>query len=87
LAHPNVLKDPEPTAFFEIIADSTLQLKVRLFLSSLDLRLPTRHDLLTSIHQRFAQEGIEMSFPTRDLHIKSMPKEWLPAGLFDKKAS
>jgi potassium efflux system protein len=76
IEHPNVLKDPEPTAFFEIIGDSTLQLKVRLFLSSLDLRLPTRHDLLTKVHERFKEEGIEMSYPTRDLHIRSMPKEW-----------
>ena len=71
-----MLKDPEPTAFFEIIGDSTLQLKVRLFLSSLDLRLPTRHDLLTRVHERFKQEDIEMSYPTRDLHIRSMPKDW-----------
>ena len=80
LNHPNVLKTPEPTAFFEIIGDSTLQLKVRLFLASLELRLPTRHDLLTSIHQRFAQEKIEMAYPTRDLHIKSIANDWIPAG-------
>ncbi|MEI8212708.1 MAG: mechanosensitive ion channel domain-containing protein [Planctomycetota bacterium] len=71
--HPNVLKLPEPTAFFELFADSTLQLKARLFLASLDLRLPTRHELLTSIHHRFAQENIELSFPQRDIHIRSMP--------------
>jgi potassium efflux system protein len=87
ISHPNVLKDPEPTAFFEVIADSTLQLKVRLFLASLDLRLPTRHDLLTSFHERFAREGIEMSFPTRDLHIKSMPKDWIVPGMSGKKTA
>jgi len=43
--------------------------------------------LLTSIHQRFAQEGIEMSFPTRDLHIKSMPKDWGVPGMFGKKSA
>lgn len=80
--HPNVLKDPAPTAFFEIIGDSTLQLKVRFFLASLDLRLPTRHDLLTRVHERFKQEGIEMSYPTRDLHIKSMPGGWTNGGGF-----
>jgi potassium efflux system protein len=80
IGHPNVLKEPEPTAFFEIIGDSTLQLKVRLFLSSLDLRLPTRHDLLTRVHERFKEEGIEMSFPTRELHIKSMPRDWTIGG-------
>jgi potassium efflux system protein len=70
----------EALEFFEIISDSTLQLKVRLFLASLDLRLPTRHDLLTRVHERFKQEGIEMSYPTRDLHIKSMPGGWTNGG-------
>lgn len=87
LNHPNVLKDPEPTAFFEIIGDSTLQLKVRLFLASLELRLPTRHDLLTAIHLRFAQEQIEMSYPTRELHIKSMPTDWSLTGLFKQNSA
>ena len=75
-SHTNVLKEPEPTAFFELFADSTLQLKVRLFLASLDLRLPTRHDILTEIHRRFAEENIEISFPQRDLHIRSLPKDF-----------
>jgi potassium-dependent mechanosensitive channel len=76
LNHSNVLKNPEPTAFFELFADSTLQLKVRLFLASLDLRLPTRHDLMTAIHQRFAEEGIQIAFPQRDIHIRSLPQDF-----------
>ncbi|MFN7734324.1 MAG: mechanosensitive ion channel domain-containing protein [Pirellula sp.] len=76
LNHPNVLKQPEPTAFFELFADSTLQLKARLFLASLDLRLPTRHELLTSIHDRFRRENIELAFPQRDIHIRTLPKDW-----------
>jgi len=75
LAHPNVLKDPEPTAFFEQFGDSTLNLKARLFLASLDQRLPTQHDLHTSILQKFNELGIEISFPQRDLHLRSLPKE------------
>ena len=76
LSHPNVLKQPEPTAFFEVIGDSTLQLKVRVFLAALDYRLPTKHDLLTAVHERFAKEQIELAFPTRDLNIRSVPAEW-----------
>jgi small-conductance mechanosensitive channel len=64
-----------------------LQLKVRLFLASLELRLPTRHDLLTAIHLRFAQEQIEMSYPTRELHIKSMPTDWSLTGLFKQNSA
>ncbi len=76
LAHPNVLKNPEPTAFFEVMADSQLTIKVRIFLASLDLRLPTRHEILTSIQHRFQAEGIQIPFPQRDLHIRSLPPEF-----------
>jgi potassium efflux system protein len=74
--HPNVLKNPEPTAFFELMADSQLTIKVRLFLDSLDLRLPTRHEILTEIHRCFADEGIQIPFPQRDLHIRSLPNDF-----------
>jgi len=75
-SHPNVLKNPEPTAFFEVMADSQLTIKVRIFLASLDLRLPTRHEILTSIQNRFQAEGIQIPFPQRDLHIRSLPPEF-----------
>lgn len=74
--HPNVLKEPPATAYFENFGDSTLDLKARFYLASLDQRLPTRHDLHMQILKRFAAAGIEISFPQRDLHLRSVPKEW-----------
>jgi len=73
--HSNVLKTPEPTAFFELMSDGQLTIKVRVFLASLDLRLPTRHDLLTEIAKRFREEGIQIPFPQRDLHIRTLPPD------------
>lgn len=75
-SHPNVLKNPEPTAFFEVMADSQLTIKVRIFLASLDLRLPTRHEILTRIQDRFHAEGIQIPYPQRELHIRSLPPEF-----------
>lgn len=75
LAHPNVLKDPAPTAFFEQFGESTLNLKARLFLASLDQRLPTRHDLHAAILQKFNEQGIEISFPQHDLHLRTLPNQ------------
>jgi potassium efflux system protein len=37
--------------------------------------LPTQHDLHASILQKFKELGIEISFPQRDLHLRSLPKE------------
>ena len=75
-SHPNVLNEPPATAYFEQFGDSTLDLKARFYLDNLDQRLPTRHDLHTQILKRFAAAGIEISFPQRDLHLRSVPKEW-----------
>ncbi len=72
-AHPNVLVDPTPTAFFENFADSTLQITLRFFLQTLDQRLQTRHELLTTINKMFSEAGIEIAFPQRDLHLRSLP--------------
>jgi potassium efflux system protein len=84
-SHPNVLKNPEPTAFFDFMADSQMTIKVRVFLASLDLRLPTRHEILTQIQDRFLAEGIQIPFPQRELHIRSLPPE-LSVGLKTRAA-
>ncbi len=73
--HPNVLSEPPATAYFEQFGDSTLDLKARFHLANLDQRLPTRHDLHTQILKRFAAAGIEISFPQRDLHLRTVPKD------------
>jgi potassium efflux system protein len=75
-AHPNVLKNPEPTAFFEVFSESQLTIKVRIFLASLDLRLPTRHEILTEIQNRFHADGIEIPLPQRELRVRSLPSEF-----------
>lgn len=73
--HPNVLSDPAPTAFFEQFGDSTLDLKARFYLANLEQRLPTRHDLHSQILLKFAEAGIEIAFPQRDLHLRTIPAE------------
>ena len=75
MQHPNVMKDPGPTAYFEEFGDSTLNLKARFFLANLEHRLPTRHELHAQILQRFSEAGVEISFPQRDLHLKTVPGE------------
>lgn len=73
--HPNILTDPAPVVSFDSFEDSNLKITLRAFLANLDVRLLTLHELNTGIHQRFNQEGIEISFPQRDLHIRSIPPQ------------
>lgn len=66
-----VLKDPPPHALFDDFGDSTLNFTLRVYLPSLDVFLQTRHELLTGIHAAFKKAGVELAFPTRDIHIRS----------------
>ncbi|HMP69157.1 MAG TPA: mechanosensitive ion channel [Pirellulaceae bacterium] len=70
--HPLVLKDPAPLVSFEEFADSSLQLTLRCFLPNLDQRIKTITEINLAINQRFADAGIEIAFPQRDLHIRSI---------------
>ncbi len=74
--HPHVLEDPAPLITFEGFGDNTLNLIVRCYLPNLDNRLSTIHELHTNIHRAFNDAGIEIAFPQRDLHIRSMPPGW-----------
>ena len=73
--HSEVLDDPAPLVTFEGFGDSTLNLVVRSYLSNFDNRLNVIHELHSRINDRFAAEGIEIAFPQRDLHLRSIPPE------------
>jgi potassium-dependent mechanosensitive channel len=76
-AHPLVLNDPEPLATFDAFGDSTLNLTLRCFLLGYDKRLQTIHEINTTINDKFASAGLEIAFPQTDVHVRSLPKEWL----------
>jgi potassium efflux system protein len=70
--HPVILDDPKPLVTFEQFGDSSLNFVIRAYLSSMDARLETTNELHTQIHERFAAENIEIPFPQRDLHVRSI---------------
>lgn len=76
--HPLLLKDPAPIATFESFGDSTLNLTLRCFLPSLDARLETVNYLHTEIVKQFTAAGLEIAYPQRDLHIRSVQGASLP---------
>lgn len=78
--NPNIMKDPAPSVTFDLFDSSSLNLALRAFLSSLDNRLGTVNELHQQIYQRFNDAGIEIAFPQRDLHLRSLPdnlERWL----------
>jgi potassium efflux system protein len=68
-AHPEIMKDPEPTAVLEDIQPDGLLLVTRVFLLTLDHRMQIRHQLLAEIQEAFDRAQIKISHPVREIYM------------------
>ena len=66
---------PKPKVLFRAFGDSALNFELRVFLHNVDSRLGVISDINFAIDKAFRKEGIEIPFPQRDLHVKSMPAD------------
>jgi potassium efflux system protein len=76
----HVLRDPAPQAFFLGFGDSALDFELRVFSPDVEHRLRIIHDLHMEIDRAFRAEGIEIAFPQRDLHVRTLPMSRGEAG-------
>ncbi|MHC4828590.1 MAG: mechanosensitive ion channel domain-containing protein, partial [Planctomycetota bacterium] len=72
----HVLDDPPPRALFLGFGDSSLNLELRVFIPSIDSFLTTRHELHEAIDKAFREAGIEIAFPQRDIHVRSVRSDF-----------
>jgi small-conductance mechanosensitive channel len=71
-AHAEVLASPEPTALFTGFGESSLNFELRFWTPEYDAYLLVASEVRTAIVAAFAERGIEIPFPQRDLHIRSV---------------
>jgi potassium efflux system protein len=69
---PRVLDDPEPMAFFMDFGESSLNFELRVHVGGLNDFLQVRNDLHMAIDQAFREAHIEIAFPQRDVHVRSI---------------
>jgi potassium efflux system protein len=69
---PRVLDDPSPMAFFIGFGDNSLNFQLRIFIDDVDNFSSIRDGVNFEIDRRFREANIEISFPQRDLHIRSI---------------
>lgn len=67
--HPSVMKDPSPLVNLESFGDSSLVFHIRFFLSELESRIETTHQVNTGIARALKEAGISIPFPQRDLNL------------------
>jgi potassium efflux system protein len=70
-----VLKDPQPRVLFLNFGDSSLDFELRVRIADFDDRFTIKSALLREIDRQFRLEGVEIPFPQRDLHLRSVDGE------------
>jgi small-conductance mechanosensitive channel len=69
----NDATSPQPLVLFRGFGDSSLDFELRVHLYDVDRRLSTMSNLNFAIDKAFREEGIEIPFPQRDVHVKDLP--------------
>jgi len=67
--HEHILEDPPVVVSFENFGDSSLTIMLRCFIGSMDYWRQTTSELHQSINNKFADAGIVIAFPQRDIHL------------------
>ena len=69
----DVLEDPSPTGLFVGFGDSSLDFELRAWTESSDALTVVRSNLAVAVQAALDEAGIEVPFPQRDLHLKTLP--------------
>jgi small-conductance mechanosensitive channel len=74
--HPLVITDSSrvspPRVLFRSFGDSALNFELRCFIRNVDQRLVTLSELNFAIEKALREAGIQIPFPQRDLHLRSV---------------
>ncbi len=73
--HPETILDgsvSRPWVLFMAFGDSALELELRFFVRNVDQRLSVLSDMNFAIERAFRENGIEIPFPQRDVHLRSV---------------
>jgi small-conductance mechanosensitive channel len=72
-ANPDVLRTPAPDVIFQTFGDSTLNFQLRVWTETM-VQAPAilKSNLYFAIFEEFRKLSIELPFPQRDLHLRSI---------------
>ncbi len=67
-----ILTEPAPLVLFKEFGSSSLDFELRVYIAGIGHYLPVIHDLHVAIDDAFRAAGIEIAFPQRDLHLRTV---------------
>jgi potassium-dependent mechanosensitive channel len=72
IKHDMVLNDPEPLCLFTAHGESSLDFRLLCWIPDADKRFRVASDLNVEVNVALKKAGIEIPFPQRDLHLRSI---------------
>ena len=69
----DILDVPAPRARFRLFGDSSLNFELLGWIADPGDRGRVQHELNCAVYKAFLEENIEIPFPQRDLHVRTMP--------------
>ena len=69
---PRILEHPAPAALFTGFGDSSLNFVLRSWSATFDESIRLRSEVAVLVNDALKAEGIEIPFPQRDLHLRSV---------------
>jgi potassium-dependent mechanosensitive channel len=75
--HAELVRDPEPLVFFSALGESSLNFTLLFWIADYIHNRRIKSEILFSIFRVFKENGIEIPFPQRDLHLRSVDPEIL----------
>ncbi len=72
--HERILSWPEPQVVFQDFAESSLNFEARGFIAQVEWKVIVASELRVSINRAFAEAGVEIPFPQRDINIRDMDR-------------
>jgi small-conductance mechanosensitive channel/uncharacterized membrane protein len=70
-ANPKVLEDPSPNALITGFGDSSMDLELHAWVGDIKERLLAQSEICKEIERLFRENGIEIPYPQRDIHLRS----------------
>jgi small-conductance mechanosensitive channel len=77
-ADERILADPQPSALFLGFGDSSLDFSLRAWTDEFNEYLAIKSDLTLAVHDAIYAADIEIPFPQRDLHLRSVDPAAVP---------
>lgn len=72
--HPDIESDPAPNVLFKNLGDSSLDFRMLFWTREFNQWIRIKSDVLFQVFDDLKAAGIEIPFPQRDLHVRSVDK-------------